>query len=637
MLLEEFELPKSVDKLKFNILDLRDFYKFGVGDIEAYLNENEEFIFRMGVVFDGHSFVTCYDVEEMFKVMHFSKLKKFYFHNLNFDFIFFLRGYFLGHDIKIIQSGNMILSVQVGKFTFMNSLAILPMSLKNVVRKYLKVEWLEWENEKSNVLDLDEETLEVYCMRDCFLTYGAVLKFTNLIKTNYGIDKFLTIPSLALKVMNKKYLDVNLGKRIFSIKNRNSFFNENYYFGGHTEKFVNFKYVFKDINYYDVNSLYPSVMKDLYVNEGNFRMVAPTMQNLKRNLDNDRIFYIDCEIFVDDESLRFFPTFDEDKKSNFYKFGINRVKISDISLKYIQELGKLDRIIKIHGLVECVSTDKHQIFKHFVEDNYSKRKSDGENEVIYKLFLNGLYGKYGQKVVQDEYILNPLEKVESKSMTHHGENFLHQTEGEVSKFSLKYSRFDIAGRITESARILMSRYRNKITDAGGKIFYQDTDSFQGNFDLLDLGLKDIFCNKTLGKLKKENDKEGVLKGFIVGQKVYGFNHGFKASKGVKNMHLTDYERLALALHIRNVCTGKVKSDIYSIVGKGYDLSYYPNNLFYNTRFTQTKTFLNKGFFGIQIVPHYITNLRERIDGLNSNKSVERLNKIFSYLYKRRLR
>ncbi|HIP33779.1 MAG TPA: hypothetical protein EYG89_03400 [Bacteroidia bacterium] len=631
-----FEVPDNIDFLKMNIISDNNKYKIGVGDIEAYLNDDDEFIFKLGVIFDGHDFFTAWSVEEMFQIMHFSKIKKFYFHNLNFDFVFFLREYFIGHDVTMIQSGNMILSVKVGQFTFLNSLSLLPMSLKNVVNKYLKVSWEEWENEKSNVLDLEEHILEEYCRRDCFLTYSAVLKFTKMINENYGISKFLTIPSLALKVMNKKYIDKDIHQRTFNIKNSSPFFNVGYYFGGHTEKFINFRYKYENVNYYDVNSLYPSVMKDLYVNEGGFKMVIPNMANILKNLKNDTIFYVDCDIFVDREDLRIFPTFDEKKKSNFYKFGINRVKISDISLKYIYEMGLINNIVKIHGIVECVSKVKNKIFEKFVTDNYSKRKSDVENDIIYKLFLNGLYGKYGQKRMQDNYILNPLERIESKSMVSHGENFLHQTEGELSKYSLKYSRFDIAGRITESARILMSGYRREIKKHGGEIYYQDTDSIQGNFDLEKIGLGHLYCNKTLGLLKKENEKEGLLKGNIIGQKVYCYNYGFSASKGVKRMFPLDYERLALSMVIRNVIKGKTILK-WSAEGEPYNLSLFPKNFFYNTRFTQTKTFLNKGFFGVQIVPHYITNLRERIDGLNSNKKVEKLDKIFRYLFKRYLR
>lgn len=634
--LSDFEVCEDALKFKEDLFEKKK-YAFCVGDIEAYLDENEEFVFKLAVIFDGHKFNTFYDIYEMFEFMHFSKHKKFYFHNLNFDFIFFLKEIMLGIDVVIIQSGNMILSVDCGKITFMNSLSILPMSLKKVVKSFLKINWVSWEEEKSNVLDLEESVLAEYCRRDCFLTFIAVKKFDDMIQSNYSIKKYLTIPSLSLKVFNKFFIDKVDSANIFNIKNRNSFFNEGYYFGGHTEKFVNGIYDFENVNYYDVNSLYPSVMENLYVNYGAFTMVAPTFKNLQKEIDSDSIFYIDCEVFVYEEDLRIFPTFDKKQESNYYKWGWNRVKISDITVKHLIKHGWFDCIKKIHGLLICKDKGKSKIFENFVAENYAKRKSDSENEVIYKLFLNGIYGKFGQKTIQSCFILNPVNQTvpNIKSMVNYQDlNFLVEGEQDIKKLSLTYSRFDIAGRITESARILMSDYRIQIKSKGGRIFYQDTDSIQGDFDLIDLGLKNIFSNTELGLLKKENEGKGVLRGHIIGQKIYKFNAGFGASKGVKNMRLMDYKNLGRALFNRNILCGDDRLVKFEVKEKCLLTDVRPNALFYNTRFTQTKTFLKKGFFGIQIVPHYITKIRERIDGERFNVKVDRLEKIYKYLFKR---
>ena len=265
--------------------------------------------------------------------------------------------------------------------------------------------------------------------------------------------------------------------------------------------------------------------------------------------------------------------------------GTSESKISDISFKYLYELGCIDRIVKIHGLLVPKDKRKFPIFNDFVNVNYALRKEDKENDLIYKLFLNGLYGKFGQKVVQSTFLINPNKKTveNEKKFVFYNKNFLHEGEQDLNQRSLVFSRFDIAGRITEKARILMSEYRNMIRDKGGKIYYQDTDSIQGDFDLEEMGLENIFSNTELGLLKKENEGVGVLNGVIIGQKVYRYSDDFKASKGVKNMSAWDYRGLANSLHRRNILKG-INSPKKFYVYKGSLLSLCGHNaFFYNQR------------------------------------------------------
>jgi hypothetical protein len=594
-----------------NFFDKEYKYKFAVGDIEANHTQEKGFEFALGVMFDGKIFHSAFTIEDYFSLLKSSKIRKVYFHNLNFDFIFFLKSCFLGENVEVIQSGNMLLSVKVDGITFLNSLSILPMSLKKVVSIFLKINWSEWVNQKDNIFGLSENELLEYCKRDCLLTFMALFKLFNNVDDMYNVKNFLTIPSLALKVFNKKYVDVDVYDEIFCIKNRFSFFNEGYYFGGHTEKFINNIYEFKGLNYYDVNSLYPYIMGDVYISHGGFRMVKPSIEKLFELVEKEKIFYCEIIVDVDCEDIRIFPV--TKFESNYYPLGKIKVKVSDISLKFLKDNNKLCNVIQVLNIVVPKVCGETQIFKEYVKDLYSKRKSDVENDVIYKLLLNSLYGKYGQKEDIETTIINATKRKDfSKFVNYKDLNFLYSYNDKMHHHSLKHARKDIAGRITEGARVYMSRLRNEIKSKGGVIYYQDTDSLIGDFDLDDMGLSHLQCNNTLGKLKKEN--KTLMNGFLIAQKLYWFGDDKKASKGVKNMYATDYKNLVLDIINKKVINGDIKIIKWVCVEPKNCLMHYPKSKFYNTRFTQLKTFLKKGFFGVQIVPHVITNLRERIDG-----------------------
>jgi hypothetical protein len=604
----------TIKELKSEFKELLEFKNdYIVGDIEAYLDDKNQFIFKLGVLFDGKSFYVSNDIHNFFEDIKYllskRQLKYVYFHNLDFDILFFLKNISF-YNVQIINSGNLMIVFKDTEngVIFRNSLTILPMSLKKVVRDFLKIKWTEWENQKSEVLELDDKTLLEYCKRDTILTFLSITKIKKFMLEKYEIKDFLTIPSLAIKIYQKHFLNYEFD---FMSYKAHRFFKEGFYFGGHTEKFIEGKYFFNSIEYYDVNSLYPSVMLNLKLNYSKFKAVKPNIKELFKLVYKKQHFYMDCEIIINSEDARVIPI--KKNNANFYPFGKIRCKISHITFKYLLRVRGF-RLVKIHYLLTHNNNNQVRAFKDYVATHYKLRKEDKGNDVIYKLLLNSLYGKFGQKEDITEVYINPSEDFENfdRLVNLEGLNIMAVRQSEM-KHKPRYLRKDISGLITEQARIKMAEYRYKIRKCGINTVYQDTDSLLLPTKLENYyQLKDLVNNKELGKLKRENKE--TLKGWIVGLKFYGlFNKSEvkQAQKGVKDIRLYDYKQISYYQIIRKAKENKFyfrkKED------KKIDLTYYPKNFFYNSRFTKVKTFFRYGKFGIDRVPYHIMDLKERLD------------------------
>ena len=157
------------------------------------------------------------------------------------------------------------------------------------------------ESFKNNNWNLRNEVLK-YCTSDCILLYNILHEFSKFVFENFSVNiyKCPSLPSLALKIYRSKFmpieevLDPNTGEAVIdketgkpkiigSINNIGTdLYNElkSSYFGGHVDMYIpsgpiadingfakpeNKAIVAhnnKSVKLYDINSLYPSVMKD---------------------------------------------------------------------------------------------------------------------------------------------------------------------------------------------------------------------------------------------------------------------------------------------------------------------------------------------------------------------------------------
>ena len=571
---------------------------YATGDIESYQGDNLEWHFKLGVVLYEGVFHSFHDVRGMFDFIN-SLPCPCYFHNLDFDLLFFLREdsiMELCQNQPLIQSGNMTLTVTIDNAEFKNSLSLFPMSLLNVVKKYLKINDPEYINNKANVLDLTDEQNIVYCSKDCLYLHLAIQKYTLfVVKLGKSNGLGLTTPSTAYSMLMSKFIAKEDKETLFSLKHRKShFFKENYYYGGHTEKFVNGRKVFRNCHYYDVNSLYPFIMRNIVFSTGYPVIVAGSNKKklksiLSRQANLGKCFYAEITLNVDSEELRFFPTYDDKKKCNRYLFGDIRIKISEVGYNFIMKYGSKKNIKEVHKVLYYRDSETTKPFTNFVDTFYALRKSDPSNDLVCKLFLNSTYGKFGEKLERlCRYLNTPNAEINGEFVSYkpfgsenqHGITTIME---QAPWYKKQQNRLDIAGKITESARLYMGELINDVRALGEKVYYTDTDSIITSCHIEDTILKNHINDKELGKLTNEiGYADSVI---ILGTKMYHFYKSEKkATKGIKNMTLNDF---------KEVVRGK--------------------NKFLNERFTKMSTLIDRGFFGLQYVPYEIKHILERLD------------------------
>lgn len=558
--------------------------KFFVGDIESSLRPDNTWSFELGVISNGDIIESFNDPFEMWDYLNYEFAGSIiYFHNLDFDSLFFLGDERIAkelEDTKLISSGNLMISFKIGTIEFRNSLTLFPMSLKKLVTTYGNIHDEKWEQDKSNVLDLDRETLELYCSKDVLYLLHAIEKLTNYFKDNWNMGLKLTLPSQAFNLWERYFMP----EYFLSSPNRNEFFNDGYYFGGHTEKFKAGQKVFRHVSYYDVNSLYPFIMRNIKFGNSKLRRIRPTKDKVKRLLKAGTLFYALVTLNIDSEELRFFPELDPKTKSNKYRFGIGQFKVSEKALQFVLKWGSWENIVSIEELLVYENKATLQPFKEYVDLFYSLRKSDPNNNLVFKLLLNSLYGKFGQKLERQSKVINSTSDERALSYVRYGEiEVATYKETETRHYMIKKNRLDVAGKITEHARLYMGDIINSIRALNIPVIYTDTDSIMIQGELENTSVSHLIDSSTLGLLKNEIGYKDNL--ILLGVKTYHFyKSGKKATKGIKKMELQDF---------RDIIRGKSK--------------------FINTRFSRFNSLITKGFFGVQELPYNIKTITERLD------------------------
>jgi len=254
---------------------------------------------------------------------------------------------------------------------------------------------------------------------------------------------------------------------------------------------------------YDINSLYPYVMKNNPYSV-NFRGNRLDTKWIYDDIKNNTYNYL-CKVKYTGEGYS--PVFDYHDNS-LIPFLENEQWITG---KELLALYENNFSILIEELLEF---ENDYIFKDFVDDMYKKRMSattEYEKE-FYKIILNSLYGKMAQhkkhsefmkiEDIQDEMIKYTLMNdndtehfyINGEIYNKYGMYVTHSKEGTV-----RYNPL-IASEVTANARLINYEY-TKIFGFDN-VHYTDTDSFFTSVR------KELLEGTELGKLKIE--KEGLF-------------------------------------------------------------------------------------------------------------------------------
>nr|AWX52929.1 hypothetical protein [Lactarius sp. (in: basidiomycete fungi)] len=341
----------------------------------------------------------------------------------------------------------------------------------------------------------------------------------DLFKIN--IHKYPTLSSLAFGIFRTHFLRKNTIPQLSGQISKDIRLG---YTGGSVDMYIPFNEDNTKIYCYDVNSLYPYVMKEFDMPAG-----KPTLfYGDIRKVDPDAFGFFYCNIIAPDNLEHPIIQTHVKTESGFRTIAPLGAWSDMIFSK------EMDNAIKYGYKFEILWGYKFKaknIFKEYVETHYELRltypKSNPLN-LIAKLLLNSLYGRFGMidqfpeiLIFDNKKSFNDFAKVFSEDVLNTidlGDKLLVKYISEDAKRStMLYGNLEthnvsiaIAAAITAYARVHMSQFKN---NPNFKLYYSDTDSIY-----IDKALPNEFISQTeLGKLKLENI---LTKGIFLAPKTY---------------------------------------------------------------------------------------------------------------------
>jgi len=363
---------------------------------------------------------------------------------------------------------------KTNSITFIDSMNYVKASLAEI-GNILGIEKLERPDYSEDI-----EKWKIYSMRDVEILARFVITLIDFMKKELG-EFALTSPSLAYKIFLKRFLPKGVKLRPPADKEIRRL-EVDAYFGGRVEVFRSGK--FQNVVVLDVNSMYPFSMRDLTVP---IRPIAKVrnmdIAKLKELLEKDTPIIARVQLNIPNNV--YIPPAP-------YRHPITKKLIFPVG-RFITTLAspELKIVLPYIERIELAVVYKGaKIFKEYVEYYYQKRqeakeRGDKVNDMFYKLLLNSLYGKFGekrklQKMVADLKIDHSVLFITPKGKR------LVVVDGlliEVIPKEVDYGRFTaISAFITSQARAYLWKLMNLVPR--DKLLYCDTDSIHiiGDFD-----------------------------------------------------------------------------------------------------------------------------------------------------------
>ena len=443
---------------------------------------------------------------------------------------------------------------------------------------------------KNNNWDLRKETIK-YCEQDVRTLYQIIDKFSFKIFNLFRIDilKYPTLSSLAFAIYRQNFIG---NAKIPLINGEMFHFIKKGYTGGAVDVFKPYG---EEIYRYDVNSLYPFVMKTFPMPVG-----IPTFFEGDISLIENKPFGI-FEVEVTAPNNLNIPLLQVRTKTIK---GIRTLSpIGNWTGTYLsEEIYNSMKYGYTFKILRGYLFEKGYIFTDYVDFLYNLKVNSDKNSpdyIISKLLLNSLYGRLGMNPEMENHSIVTNDQALSFHKKYDISNVLDLQNGKelISYFNninkesnnkLNIS-IPISAAITAYARIHMSQFK---TMKNTTLFYTDTDSID-----IDKPLDPKFIGSELGKMKLEHIFKKVI---FLAPKVYGGvtdTYEYVKVKGLKNNPIT-FDQLSVLLikdkkleivqdkWYRNISQGNItiKNEIYTlmITDNKRKLIYNNNNRFIDT-------------------------------------------------------
>lgn len=370
-----------------------------------------------------------------------------------------------------------------------------------------------------------KEELIKYCENDTIALYQILQSFAknifqsewgeHNIKFNIDIFNYPTLPSIAFAIYRANFFIENTIPRIFYTVYDDL---KHAYFGGFTESY---KIQGRDVNSYDVNSLYPSAMKKYDMPVGN--PIKFTGNPYEIANDPFGFFFVEVSAPLD---LRI-PILPHRVDT-----GTGVRTITPVGTwkgwYFSEEILNARKFGYKFNILKGYLFERKNIFDRYVDTLYHVKCNTPSTDPMYnisKLLLNSLYGRMGMSPELDITKIVTVEESEQLIKKEQVVNIVpldsdiimityKQTQSELDDENVSSevnTSVPVAAAITAYARIEMTKYLSKYKN---NIYAIDTDGIK-----IDCKLDPVFMDsKVLGKMKYEYTFKWAI---FPAPKVYG--------------------------------------------------------------------------------------------------------------------
>lgn len=511
-----------------------------------------------------------------------------YFHNFSgFDSYFIIdciNNFFSANKKKIIIRDNKVYRIELENIIFLCTYLILPYKLDYIAKKWLNSTKKDFDITSIKTLrdvEIYYKEIDEYLKQDVNILFDILELLISKFIDIFGIDitYYYTISSISLAYYRKNYLleEYDLTTTPFYME---EFIRLGYY-GGlcHLHKSQSDK----DLYWYDVNSLYPSIMNTCDMPLGKGKYILMHKDSTLTDI-SDFFGFISCDIYVP-EHLKIppLPFKDYKSKSDITAQATGYLKGVWFSEELKNAISLGCQILKIYKVLHYEK--KGIIFNNFIDDLYSKRINSDNNidNMLYKSIMNSLYGRFGLRkqkslsqwfpsetflqnntyytsVIKEygkkneimNYQLDDDETSSNKSINLSSERkkeilSLHYKEKRKHKYYIV--SVQISAAISSYARIKLIKdmYRH-MNENNALIYYYDTDS--------------IFTDKKLNNNMVDDSKLGHYKLVSIAKKALFISPKIYCLFDEKKRVITKFK----GLNKKDVLTYR---QYYSFLKKGY--------------------------------------------------------------------
>lgn len=472
-------------------------------------------------------------IDEMMRTLLTPKTFNYHFYAHNggkFDFLHLMpwiveNGFELGYTFQItpISSSIQILDIlpknRHGRWRFLDSYKLVPLSLKKMAKTFGVIEKLE---DHDLNLHEDEPAWEEYNKRDCEALYQSLIRFHHLVETGLQGEVGITTASTSMKTYRRVFQHTAIARS----KETHEFIRQGYY-GGRVEVFHK---TCEDLHYYDINSCYPKVMCEP-MPVGKALPWKGTPPDLLRN---NHVGFAEVKVSVPEDILIPPLPYRIDGKLIFPVGEFSGVWDNS----EILELEKMGGKVLSWGKsvwYPAIDLFSDMCITMFQFRDTSRPDYDEGLAYVAKILLNALYGKFGMKTLRTKLypIGEDLPQGAQPVVPGDIESYMWFVKEEVDA---SYIIPQIAAHVTALSRVLLLRYVKESLTRGGKVAYIDTDSILTTSNLQDL------CGTGLGQLKDEG-KGSTFYGEFLQPKLYMLipSDGGKPKVVMKGYSSRDFE------------------------------------------------------------------------------------------------